>query len=248
MVRTMDKVALTRPTMAIAVALATAAMLLGGCAMFASETLRYRLTVEVETPEGLRTGSSVVESSVKPSGLLSAVAVNYSIRGEAVAVDLPGKRTLFALLTSETGDVDAPNCYPAAAFADRLPKRFHGTYPWLESHAALRKLKGVGVLTHSRPAEPGEPCNPFPLLVRFRNIANPASVEAVDPDNLAASFGPGTSLRRITVQITDDPVTTGIEKRLPKPQYKGFYNWDGKSPFKQTGAIGQWDFSRGDKR
>ncbi len=36
----------------------------------------------------------------------------------------------------------------------------------------------------------------------------------VDPDDFAASFGEGVSLKRITVQITDDPVTTGIEERL----------------------------------
>jgi hypothetical protein len=52
------------------------------------------------------------------------------------------------------------------------------------------------------------------MLVRFRDIADPTSVEKVDPDNLAASFGEGVKLRRITVQLTDDPVTTGIEKRL----------------------------------
>lgn len=209
-----DIVGACRRMVAIIAAAVATMVTLAGCDMFASETLRYRLTVEVETPKGLRSGSSVIESRVKPSGPLSAVAVNYTYRGEAVAVDLPGGQTLFALLTSETGDVDAPNRYPAAAFADRLPKTFPGTYPWLESHAAIRKLGGTGELIRSGPDESGEPRNPYPLLVRFRDLADPASVEAVDPDDLAASFGPGYRLRRITVQITDDPVTTGIEKRL----------------------------------
>ncbi|MGB7418161.1 MAG: hypothetical protein WA918_03180, partial [Erythrobacter sp.] len=30
----------------------------------------------------------------------------------------------------------------------------------------------------------------------------------------AATFGEGTSLKRITVKLTDDPVTTGIDERL----------------------------------
>ena len=37
---------------------------------------------------------------------------------------------------------------------------------------------------------------------------------AIDPDDLAATFGEGVGLKRIAVQMTDDPVTTGIEQRL----------------------------------
>ncbi len=48
----------------------------------------------------------------------------------------------------------------------------------------------------------------------FGNIADPKTVERVDPNDLATGFGKGVKLRRITVQMTDAPVTTGIEKRL----------------------------------
>ena len=58
-------------------------------------------------------------------------------------------------------------------------------------------------------AWPGEP-----YFVRFRNIADPKSVEQVDPDDLAKSFGPGVKLKSLTVQMTDEPVTSGIEKRF----------------------------------
>jgi hypothetical protein len=40
------------------------------------------------------------------------------------------------------------------------------------------------------------------------------SVERVDPANLSAQFGEGVRLRRITVQVTDDDVTDGMEERL----------------------------------
>jgi hypothetical protein len=52
------------------------------------------------------------------------------------------------------------------------------------------------------------------MLVTFTDIDDPKSVQRVDPANLAASFGPGIRLKRITVEVTDDDVTTGIEKRL----------------------------------
>ncbi len=43
-----------------------AAALLGGCGLiWGSDRLRQKITVEVETPDGPRTGSSVVETEVR---------------------------------------------------------------------------------------------------------------------------------------------------------------------------------------
>jgi hypothetical protein len=56
----------------------------------------------------------------------------------------------------------------------------------------------------------------YPLLLRFGNIADPRTVEQVDPDNLAASFGYGVRLKRITItMLGKTPVTKGISKYLP---------------------------------
>ncbi len=55
----------------------------------------------------------------------------------------------------------------------------------------------------------------YPMLVRFRALDRPESLEAVDPDALGDAFGAGVELKRISVEITDEPVTVGIEKRLP---------------------------------
>ena len=54
----------------------------------------------------------------------------------------------------------------------------------------------------------------YPYFVRFRDVRDPKSVEQVDPDNLAKSFGPGYRLKSLTATFTDAPVTRGIEKRL----------------------------------
>lgn len=51
--------------------------------------------------------------------------------------------------------------------------------------------------------------------VAFRDISDLKSVEQVGPDNLAATFGPGVSLRRAKIEIVDEPVTRAIEKKLP---------------------------------
>ena len=172
---------------------------------------RYRLTVEVETPEGLKTGSSVIEVKqrlVRPGSSPANMAVERRVRGEAVAVDLPGGRTLFALLRSDN-NVDwasyvmqtlAPHT-DSETFAQQLDNML-----LLEGEIVLpRTFPPVGHL---------EERSAYPMLVTFGNIDDPASVERVDPDDLAFTFGDGVSLKLITVQVTDDPVTTGIEQRL----------------------------------
>ena len=55
----------------------------------------------------------------------------------------------------------------------------------------------------------------YPELVRFRDIRDPKTVELVDPNDLAKSFGAGVKLRRIMLTVVDGPVTVGIEQRLP---------------------------------
>ncbi len=82
------------------------ALMLSGCGLGPDEApdYRYRLTVEVDTPEGLKTGPSVIEvrqSMGRSAGTGFGEIIMRRVHGEAVSVDLPGGRTLFALLRSE---------------------------------------------------------------------------------------------------------------------------------------------------
>src|SRR5690606_12946635 len=68
---------------------------------------------------------------------------------------------------------------------------------------ALGDMTGVWAELDCRPYRgrfPGE----CPYLVRFRDISDPRTVEAVDPENLAVTYGPGVRLRRATIELTDD--------------------------------------------
>jgi hypothetical protein len=85
------------------------------------------------------------------------------------------------------------------------------------------------------------------MMVTFGDLADPTSVAEVDPDDLAATFGEGVKLKRLTVELTDDPVTTGIEERLPSPTYRGFFNWDGKTNPNEGFVVGISDFVRTSK-
>ena len=169
---------------------------------------RYRLTVEVETPEGVKTGSSVIEVQ-QSVGRTTMGGFNqrifYKTRGEAVAVDLPDGRTLYALLRSG-GDVEwavrvIPFLSPDAGDDNPLDDVL-----LLKGKKELpRKWSAVGPLNNA---------SAYPMMVTFGDEADPTSVVQVDPDDLAATFGEGVKLKRITAELTDDPVTTGIEARL----------------------------------
>jgi len=190
-----------------------AAALLAGCGLVKSYSpFRYRLTVEVDTPQGLRTGSSVIEVT---AGEVRASfgGAGVQVRGEALAVDLPGGQTLFALLRGDHDPYDfaGQTMFLVTPFERSDDQKGFG--PLLEAVRANRK---VNVVPRMRPGWNGvdPPYSAYPMLVRFRDIRDPASVERVDPDNLPASFGPGVTLRRVIVQLTDDPVTTAIKERL----------------------------------
>ena len=182
---------------------------------------RYRLTVEVETADGLRSGSVVREvdyNASVDSPATCAICSTHSAytRGEAVAVDLPGGRTLYALMDSGVSNL------PFALYSV-LPPRDRRARGWIRPstpafNAMWRRMmadRSVHVLPRSFGNWDGGGVGDWPMMVTFANPADPVSVTKVDPDNLAASFGPGTRLHRITFQMTSDPVTSGIDARLP---------------------------------
>ena len=205
-------------------ALAIVTALLWGSGFFHDETpdYRYRLTVEVETPEGLKTGSSVIEVNTSVAGRNSIPVpgtVSHRVRGEAVTVDLGARGVLFALLRSDDNFDWAKNV--VYRVASKVP-RVRDAEGRLDSDGDF-EAQFAAMLEHREPIElprtfpnrghlKDQPARP--MLVRLADIADPSTVQRVDPDDLAAGFGPGVKLRRITVQLTDDLVTTGIEQRL----------------------------------
>ena len=161
------------------------------------------MTVEVETPEGLRRGSGVhqIWANNAMSILPDEAKRDWGGEGEAVAVELPNGKTLFALLrTVNPMREDMARMSMAA-----LDPAFKNDI--VESAGRLSWGTGVHTTADVAPSD-------YPLLVSFRDIADPKSVERVEPANLAAAFGPGARLRRIIIELTDDDVTTGIQKRL----------------------------------
>lgn len=158
---------------------------LSGCSQ--KWSWHQRLSLVVDTPAGPISASSVTRRSLRftdgwfvPPEARGA-ASSYS--GEAVVLEVAPGRYLFALL-------GAPNPFEVF-FPREAPVE---VAPQLE---ALRETRAV-------------PRRQYPTLVTFGDVADPTTVARVDPDDLAASFGPGVALRGMTLEITDDPVTKGV--------------------------------------
>lgn len=181
-------------------------LFLSSCDLFApltDESYRFRMIVEVETPDGLRAGSSVYEVTAgNRTALLPDMADRHkNLRGEAVTVDLPGGRMLFALLETPNWQRDDLT----EMSMDALDPAYNND--WVQSAERISD-SGRGI----SPAEV-EPEN-YPYLVTFRNLNDPQSVERINPANLAERFGDGVRLNRIWVELTEDAVTTEIDRKL----------------------------------
>ncbi|MCA1533855.1 hypothetical protein I6F21_14935 [Bradyrhizobium sp. NBAIM03] len=178
---------------------------LTGCGSL-SETIRYRLTINVEIDGKLVSGSGVTQ--VKQSdtrGLFGSMGgFGNEVSGEAVVVDLGLHGTLFALLHGPKagyGDLGGPASMLFHAFADSIKNE---TDP-LAQVRLLREQHPHRVLK----------VDEIPMLVRFRDHNDPKSVEQIDPKNLAATFGDGVLLRDVAIEVTQDPLTAGIQAKLP---------------------------------
>ena len=220
----------------IGLVLGGGAALLGGCTLIGLQwRYRYQMTVEVDCNGIHRTGSSVIEvvRTWGPTG------IGGEARGEAAVVDIAPGQSLFALLRGNLGGADWPFTVPHWAYAHELGGTDMVDRTKLDR---LMQLKGVtSELSFDQ----------FPTLVTFHNLNDSKSVVAVDPDDLAAPFGAGVKLRRIAISITDDPVTTGIEKRLgwlgDYPESRLDHDYRGSTNPNLAQKLSNGDFRQGVK-
>jgi hypothetical protein len=155
-----------------------------------------KLTVEVNTPAGMKTGASVVGIKVASGQVgLSQTAAAYQVTGEATVVEVAPGKYLFALLGERSTKELATHTW-----ADQLPRNADEAWAKIE---ALREKRDV-------------PRAEYPLLVTFTDLNDPKSVKEVKSDRLADVFGAGFALRTITLEITDEAVTGGAVEKLIK--------------------------------
>jgi hypothetical protein len=173
--------------------------------------VRYRLTVEVRDGDQIKTGSSVVEASytIQPDWIWAGPNTYVRIVGYAPTVDLGEKGLLFLTFSNVArtpaqqveynGQVscgfDDMGCLPFAAYHKPGVNR-----DFSQRKAALNEL-----LRQSGPRD--VPFAVLPELVRFRDVNDPHTLVRLSPYDLATDLGVDVELKRVVLQLTDDPVT-----------------------------------------
>ncbi|MFH1159086.1 MAG: hypothetical protein V1721_09470 [Pseudomonadota bacterium] len=219
-------------------------------ALTTSASWRYKMTVTVSTPEGDRTGSAVreVHAYVYPpnSSLLGRTGRTILAKGEAVTVDLGERGVLFAMTS---GDYGWRVVYDAFPFTGYTPAETAGET--IQYYSSLKNAKAT--LTPKK----------YPNFVRFRDLNNPKTIENIrrpdmnlneikksDPRrpiiDFESAFGKGVNLKEVTIEMTDEPVTWGIEKYLPWVLTIGGGNLAGE-PFSGKEwyqRLDKWEFKR----
>lgn len=228
-----------------------------------SGTWRYKMTVMVETPEGVKTGSAVREITVITGIQITPESKPISrLTGEAVIVDLGERGVLFALLKGNKLGEDYAKFLPFYAF----PYEKGGLTP--EGIKYYRSLKAPPVVL--------EP-DLYPQFVHFKDIDNPKTVELVmemkscgnpqsgiprgmaciEKDRFEEIFGEGVRLKSVTAEMTDEPITLGQVSRTlkwlearRKARTKGAIGGSPDKPFYDptNTYLTSGDFIAGDKK
>ncbi len=169
---------------------------------------KYRMTVEVETPDGVKTGSGVLV--VTPHRGYNRG--NTRLSGDAVYVDLGGSKNVVATLAhlDKTLDLDAINYVALRAYPEALGKRVN--FNDMSKQTGIVPVKGALI----------------PVLLAFADPANPGSARVVAPDDAEAVLGKGFRLRGVSAEVVPngfwpidfggalgEPVTRAIAGKLP---------------------------------
>lgn len=169
---------------------------------------KYRLTIEVETPDGVRSGAGVL--SVHPDRGYSRNGSTVT-RGDAVLVDLGGGKNLLALL-AHRGDKGLD-----LAEVNFVALRAYNAAGHKTSFKDISRMTGAVPVTGSL----------IPVLATFTDLADPRTMRETKPDDLT-SVGQGFRLRGVSAEVVPnglwpidfggwlgEPVTRGIGAKLP---------------------------------
>ncbi len=170
---------------------------------------RFRLQVELDTPEGHKVGSSVVEVKVRHVtwGTPESKGIRRALRGEAIFLDMGGGKNLVATMTTGSQGEDEENRFER--IAELSIQSATGVYP------NPMKMSGqTGSFAVPKIA--------WPTLVTLSDVNDGFSAKAVDPLRLDAQFGKGTKVSSVTVSFTSDRPNYAIGRNLPflHSQYK----------------------------
>lgn len=180
---------------------------------FPTCTIRYKLTAEVMTPDGLKTGTSVTQVTywTQPDYGGGRRPISDVI-GEALYVDLGNSKNLFITLTGSESVRTPRDVYAVSGASDAAWLLVKTLGLKWEEFGERKLCESISKYNDAPPIS--VPPNILPTLVSFKNIDEPDSLVEVNPMDLESSLTGGYRLSKVTIAITNEQVTSGIEKFL----------------------------------
>src|SRR5271169_64373 len=153
---------------------AVVAVLIGGLIWYVNQPDHfYRLGIEVETPDGMKSAANTfaVYQHYQGWGLPDAMGARARLEGDGVFLDLGGKRNVVVLLAHG----------PKATEVDRFDRLDNAAFSKIgqpKSWYATKDLLGTAPLH-------GED---IPTLVTFTDVNNPKTARVISPDEFEPEF------------------------------------------------------------
>jgi hypothetical protein len=187
---------------------------LAGCDLLSPQyKFRYRLTVTVQTPDGVQTGNGVYQVVAGTAGQFPNPGTSAYSRtsGDAFPVNLGNGKSIYVLMTGRDRSYAINN--------------IEGLRAWDSTRLIIMNYDEDGVsrnplrwesLAKIKEGDQFEvPIDEMPALAYFADRLRPESGAVLDPHDLAIACGPGCRVLRCEIRVTSAPVTRGIKAKLP---------------------------------
>jgi hypothetical protein len=216
--------------------MAASAFAVGGCSVLFPNELTpvpFGLSMVVDTPEGSRAAMNKLELQLstrgdpKNSTWMYSTGTLFEAYGQALVLDLGSRGHLFALLRSDTDPFWVTNAplWQQKGLSDPTAAEQYVEQGFPEDWPLPR---------HFQRNEAGEwpsddvPATAYPTLLRFRDPQDPLTVEKVDPDNLAQTFGEGITLRQLNMHVREPALAMAqarLHLRAPPTDIRALLPW-----------------------
>lgn len=172
-------------------------------------TKRMKVTLEFVVDGKPVSGSGVVEATIsKRAEWISFSTGSLTWKGEAIAIDLPRRGTVFAVMGFHLplgGGRARVGGHPASMLLSAF--KIQGGPSGLSQADinAIWRLSGTAEV----------PTRDWPNLITFLDSKNFTSARALNPEDIGPPIGPGVHLKSVSVAITNEALTRSLDTVLP---------------------------------
>ncbi|NML09082.1 hypothetical protein HHL08_02795 [Sphingobium sp. AR-3-1] len=209
-------------------------LLASGCSIIEPEKeVSFKITVRIDTPEGIVSNYSIWKVCIKDAWLSSAHGtISYKYFGQAIPITYKS-RTVYGLLNSKSNP-DLPVIIIAYLLNQQFPQR-----DWRKSwNSAFPRWK-------SEKRRFTLPKELYPLFVHFSDNKSLSRNLVVDGKSLSNALGKSVNIKDIYIEMVNTQSLKVHNLDIPKDTYNGLLNWRPGMKGSQFEIIGVSHFEKG---